>query len=164
VIGVAKATPQHTHIFCTKNPLRYSAYNPWPSNCWLLTTITNQQDADERIPELLRAQAPVRGVSLEPLLGPVDFIKHWGLPFERQGSSILRGHPLLRRLQWLIIGAMTGPGYMQHLPKREWIQNLINQARDAGVPLFIKDNVNWREKTQEAEKWMSVPPARSCII
>jgi protein gp37 len=147
VIGTAWfVAPHHTYIFLTKNPARYADFNPWPSNCWLLTTITCQKDADERIPELLKAQGPVLGVSLEPLLGPVDLLQAGGLELYTSWDDRMEEWD---GINWLIIGAMTGPGSKQHQPKPEWIQSLIDQARAAGVSLFIKDNVNWTEKTQE---------------
>ena len=44
-----------------------------------------------------------------------------------------------RCLKWLIIGAQTGPGAVA--PNPEWITGAIDQARGAGVPVFVKDNV-----------------------
>jgi protein gp37 len=48
----------------------------WPGWCWIGTTVEDQQRADERIPELLQIPAPVRFLSCEPLLGPVDLWPH----------------------------------------------------------------------------------------
>jgi protein gp37 len=138
----------HTYIFLTKNPARYAEFNPWPENCWLLTTITNQKDADERIPELLKAQAPVLGVSMEPMLGSIKipgvFLRYlnWGEGPKHWPD----GHGVL---SWLIIGAMTGPGSKAHQPKPEWVQSLIDQGRAARVPVFLKDNLKWKERIQE---------------
>ena len=75
---------------------------------------------------------PNHFISLEPLLDNVDFNV-----FEGGYSG----------LGWLIIGAQTGPGAVP--PKPEWVQNIIDQARAAGVPIFLKDNLNWPEKIQE---------------
>lgn len=45
----------------------------WPlANVWIGVSVTNQADADKRIPDLLRCPAAVRWVSAEPLLGPLD--------------------------------------------------------------------------------------------
>ncbi|TXH12747.1 MAG: DUF5131 family protein, partial [Hyphomicrobiaceae bacterium] len=43
-------------------------------NVWLLTSVENQEQADKRIPELLKCRdlAPVLGVSFEPLLESID--------------------------------------------------------------------------------------------
>jgi protein gp37 len=50
-------------------------------------------------------------------------------------------------LHWAIIGAMSGPGAVK--PKPEWVQGLIDQYRVAGVPLFLKDNLNYPERVRE---------------
>jgi protein gp37 len=45
----------------------------WPlPNVWLGVSCERQQEADERIPYLLRTPAAIRFVSAEPLLGPID--------------------------------------------------------------------------------------------
>lgn len=116
----------HTFQFLTKNPKRLKDFNPWPRNAWVGTTVTNQADSDERIIEMLKVDASVRFVSHEPLLGKIL------LPAD---------------LQWAIIGAQTGPGAVK--PEAEWVRNLIDQYRAGGVPLFLKDNLNWPEKIQE---------------
>lgn len=41
-------------------------------NVWAGVTVTNQPDADERIPLLMETPAAVRFVSVEPLLAPID--------------------------------------------------------------------------------------------
>src|SRR5690606_1082275 len=48
-------------------------------NVWLLTSVENQEQADKRIPELLKCRdlSPVLGLSMEPLLGPVDLKPEW---------------------------------------------------------------------------------------
>jgi protein gp37 len=47
----------------------------WPlPNVWLGVSAERQQEADERIPELLATPAAVRFVSAEPLLGPINFV------------------------------------------------------------------------------------------
>lgn len=135
VRGEAILNPRHTFIFLTKNPKRYLEFgpDPWPENCWLGTTITNQSDANTRIPDLLKAQAKVLFVSAEPLLGGVD-IWTWFTPRSMCGSEKDRG------VDWLIIGAMTGPGAVK--PEPDWVQALIKQGVAASVPVFAKDNLN----------------------
>lgn len=50
---------------------------PWPlPNVHLLVSCEDQRTVDERVPLLLRCPAAVRGVSLEPLLGPVDLTEY----------------------------------------------------------------------------------------
>lgn len=88
----------------------------WPAHIWLGTTVEDQQRADERIPHLLRVPAPVRFLSVEPLLGPVD------LP--------------LYGVSWVIAGGESGPRARPMAP--EWARSVRDQCGAAGVPFFFK--------------------------
>ena len=116
----------HTFQFLTKNPKRLKDFNPWPDNCYVGTTVTNQADADERLHWLVQVQAPVLFVSHEPLLADID-LKPW-VHF-----------PCGQVIQWAIIGAMTGPGAVR--PDPVWVLRLEQQYQEAGVPIFEKNNL-----------------------
>lgn len=153
---LAQATPQHTHIFCTKNPARYAEFNPWPGNCWLLTTITGypgiRREEDERVDQLKQANCRVRGLSIEPLLGEPYIKAHFYDPTGR--FRTFKGRRQIEMainglISWLIIGAYTGKGASRFIPAPAWVQSLIDQGRAAGVPVFLKKNLHWPEKIQE---------------
>ena len=135
ILITAIRNPQHTFQFLTKNPKRLKDFNPWPKNCWVGTTVTNQTDADERLPWLLQVEAPVRFVSHEPLLGPTD-VMPW-IPGPWPMNEPMPTHN--NYVSWAIVGAMTGPGAVK--PKPEWVQGLVEQYRAAGVPVFLKNNL-----------------------
>ena len=160
IIRTAAHNPQHTFQFLTKNPKVLKQFNPWPSNCWVGTTVTNQADMDERAPWLMKVDASVRFISHEPLMGGINIyvrpVKdcHWADPDdgccthpERVNPECFIGTPcsisLFQRdfYDWAIIGAMTGPGAVKAKP--EWVEGLVNQYQAAVVPLFIKDNLNY---------------------
>jgi protein gp37 len=119
---------------------------------WIGVSVEDQQRADERIPLLLQTPAAVRFVSLEPLLGPVDLTR-----VTYDSVCVIDGlrgeagwptpHEPCNHLDWLIVGAETGPGARPC--KAEWVQSIIDQARAAGVPIFLKDNLKWPERIQE---------------
>lgn len=75
-------TPALDWLLLTKRPENWSRMVPpgWLEsprpNVWAMTTAEDQERADQRIPELLKIPAAVRGVSYEPALGAVDF-KPW---------------------------------------------------------------------------------------
>lgn len=90
VFAVMAVCPQHTFQILTKRPERMAEYlryagktpllplsNVWLplSNVQLLTSSENQGQADKRTPKLLKCRdhAAVLGLSIEPLLGPIDF-------------------------------------------------------------------------------------------
>ncbi|MCK5021122.1 MAG: DUF5131 family protein, partial [Candidatus Peribacteraceae bacterium] len=52
----------------------FDSCHQWPlPNVWIGVTAENQKRADERIPLLLQTPSAVRFVSVEPMLGPVNF-------------------------------------------------------------------------------------------
>lgn len=143
VLRVAHDCPHHTFQFLTKNPKRYQEFNPWPANAWLGFTMTKQED-DLHLPAFLKADAAVRFISFEPLLGPVE------LPWVFCSHVMVDGKPQYLGpppISWAIIGAQTGPGAVK--PHPGWVKDLSDQCRFADVPLFLKDNLNWPTKVQE---------------
>jgi protein gp37 len=171
VTATVRDCPQHTFLFLTKNPARYAEFD-FPANVWIGTTVEDQTRADERIPLLLQTPAAVRFASLEPLLGPVD-LRRWLFDFHcLQCEHYFNGAdtevedgtdelicPNCRtlnymdarqedtRLDWLIVGAETGPGARPCKP--EWVENIIAQAREAGVRVFVKGELHKQFPIQE---------------
>jgi|Deesub1362A_J573_1020465.scaffolds.fasta_scaffold00023_136 protein gp37 len=130
ILHVAHKNPQHTFQFLTKNPERYKEFEKdFSSNCWLGTTIEGGQWT--RWDDLLCVDASVRFVSMEPLLSfdfdDFQYICETGV-------------------DWVIVGAQTNP-YRQ--PKKEWIKDIIYLAKMYGIPLFLKNNLNYKPGIQE---------------
>lgn len=79
---------------------------------WRLTSIEDQATADSRIPPTLETPSAVRGVSAEPLLGPVDF-RPWLRRFETTREHGSTGKVTVKErpgIDWLIVGGESGPG------------------------------------------------------
>lgn len=118
----------------------------WPlPNVWLGVTTERQQEADERIPDLLATPAAVRLVSAEPLLGPVDLALALDGPrlfarlAEQMGIPDETAHPdphTKTRLDWVIVGGESGPGARPMHPG--WARSIRDQCASAGVPFFFK--------------------------
>lgn len=108
--------------------------DPLP-NVWLGVSIEDQKTADERIPILLQTPAPVRFVSAEPLLGPVDLKEEWLLP--KFASDDSRYHrPGGRGLDWVVTGGESGPSARPC--DIAWVRSIVEQCRAAAVPCFVK--------------------------
>jgi protein gp37 len=144
VLKITELCPQHRFLFLTKNPKRYVNYTlsgyrydriDFPLNCCIGTTVTDQEDYDKRMPYLDWALAERKFISCEPLLGPINL--NFKCCSNHKGESI----------DWVIIGAQTGKDSVQ--PKAEWVQSIIDQCRAAGVPVFVKNNLNWNDVIQE---------------
>jgi len=106
-------------------------------NVWLGATVVNQEEANRDIPKLMAVRARVRFLSMEPLLGPVDFSQVPG--FNKVGSA---GAEMLRGF-WVIMGGESGHGARPMDP--EWCWNIAAQCRIASVPFFMKQgsSANW---------------------
>lgn len=135
-----------------------SAHDWWPlNNVWQMVSCSEQKDADEFVPLLLDTPAAVRGVSLEPLLGPIDLtalaLPRWrkeeaaDANMPRVRIDALRGYVagpderLSAKLDWAITGGESGPnGRCMHL---DWEQSLREQCERANVPYFRKQWGAW---------------------
>lgn len=132
VLFVIKVNPEHEFILLTKHPEIMCAYTI-PDNAWAGITVTNQADADERIPLLLQVPAKRQFVSVEPLLGPVDL-----------GTWFRSAMDDKRRcaISWLILGGLTP----KPVHKPGWGKALVDQCDAAGVPVYVKNNFHtWFE-------------------
>lgn len=94
----------------------------WPSNVWLIATMVNQVEFDRDWPKLANVPARIRGLSIEPMLGPIRF------------PESVRG-----LLHWAIYGGESAqPGH----PAREcnigWILDGLQQCHELGIAPFVK--------------------------
>lgn len=105
-----------------------------PENIWIGTTVENQEQADKRIPELLKIPAQVRFLSCEPLLGPVELYK-W-----MKGDG--HDQPWMEGIDWVIAGGESGPGARPAHP--DWFRSLRDQCTAAGVPFLFKQQGEWQ--------------------
>lgn len=101
----------------------------YPENIVLLTSVENQEQADKRIPELLRIPAWRRGLSCEPLLGPVDLS---GQSYGGYWKHV----PAFAGLHWVIVGGESGD--KARPCDVGWIRSLRDQCEAAAVPCFVK--------------------------
>jgi len=132
IMETIRATDWHQFQILTKNPARAASTVDilvCPDNLWIGTTVENA-DSAHRISELPpRNNRGLRFTSFEPLLGPIPDIELWPL-------------------DWIIIGAQTNPF---RRPDDKWVEGLISAARDAGIPVFLKNSIQkyWPELIQE---------------
>lgn len=108
----------------------YYGTDGWPDNCWIGTTVEDQERAHLRIPHLLAIPAPVRFLSCEPLIGEVRLARWlWNV---EQGAQPTPSNAI----QWVIVGGESGPKY-RPLDLRH-ARILQRECDHAGVPFFFK--------------------------
>ena len=142
---------KHTFMILTKRPhilaeiingvARHFYQDKWPfPNVYLGISAENQQTADERIPILLQIPAAKRFVSIEPMLGAVD------LRYIKTNIDVLWGS---ERIDWVIIGGLSLPGGKTQAPDPQWIDNIVKQCDNSGIPIFLKENTKYHTKREE---------------
>lgn len=99
----------------------------FPPNVWVGASVETQGAADARIPDLLRVPVPIRFVSYEPALGPVDF-----------GPYVLFEKRAWRPLNWVIFGGESGASDTARTCALWWALQAEETCRLAGVPFFMK--------------------------
>jgi protein gp37 len=103
----------------------------WPlPNVWIGVSVENQEQADARIPHLLKAPAAVRFLSCEPLLAPVDLTK---LRDDEVGA---RWNVLEMGIDWVIVGGESGANARPCA--LEWIERIVAECKEVDVPVFVK--------------------------
>lgn len=95
---------------------------------WLGVSAENQETADTRIPILLDTPAAIRWVSIEPMLEEMDIQVYLGNYHSCDGY-------VPKQLDWVVVGCESGKN--RRPCKIEWIESIVDQCKDAGVPVFV---------------------------
>ncbi len=129
VFDACLASPEWEYIFLTKWPKRY-ANLPLIENAWYGASIVHQLDVarvERAMQQFAGASNIVRWISMEPMLEPITF----------------------NDLSWcdlVVIGAQTSTKQPEgsspaFSPQFDWVVDVVNQCREAGVPYFLKANL-----------------------
>lgn len=140
VLDTCRRAPQHNYLFLTKFPERYVeldhlALLPHEENFWYGATITNAEQMKRAADSIGQLPQEVRSFfSMEPLMENVAESEWWKLAFNGAYAN------------WIIIGAMTGPGSESRQPCRGWVEKIVDDAKNElspfyPIPVFMKDNL-----------------------
>jgi protein gp37 len=123
IFDTMEQADQHIYQVLTKRSSLMSRYvnqryrdNLAPSHIWLGVSIEDSAHVG-RLNHLKRANAAIRFISFEPLLGPI-------------GKLDLNG------VAWAIVGGESGPNARAMNP--DWARELRDQCNDQGVAFFFK--------------------------
>jgi len=128
VFNAIKANPDYRFYLLTKQPQNLVKFSPFPDNCWVGVTITDGDDDKTPLAYMKKVKAKVKFISFEPLL-------HW---WDVATSEMVAKSLKIAGIDWLIIGAQTRPTVY---PRIEWVQEIVEAADKAGIPVFLKDNL-----------------------
>lgn len=135
LLELVERTPNLDWLFLTKRPENMVTMTDarwpgrWPQNVIAMTTVENQEQAEIRIPHLLKVPALRRALSMEPLLSEVQLLK----PFQRSIPGI----------HWVIVGGESGAGEKTRLTHPTWVRSLRDECQANGVAFFFKQWGDW---------------------
>jgi len=151
--------PRHTFKILTKRPRRMAEFFEWVEkecaaevgndeglrilpNVHIGVSVENQEQANKRIPELVKIPAAARFVSVEPMLSATNLDRHLFVcsscttarDSEECMSCPEKG--ATAGIDGVICGCESGPGARE--TKIEWVRDLRDECKEAGVPFFLK--------------------------
>jgi protein gp37 len=135
VLRMTVEAPEWNFLCLTKFPKRLAEFDI-PTNAWMGTTVDLQARVAAAEEAFANVSAQVRWLSCEPLIEPLRFKN-------------------LDRFNWIVIGGATytrqpdGTRTPDWFPPFEWIADLVSQARDAGVAIYMKTNLGIRNRIVE---------------
>lgn len=151
VYDVMLAERRHQYLVLTKRPQRMADYfhgpegylarralDEVPAHVWLGTSIENDRYTF-RANWLRTIDVPVRFVSAEPLLGPVDSLN-------------------LDGISWVIVGGESGAGFRPM--DLDWARALRDRCLASGVAFYFKQSAGIRTEMGielDGERWEQYP-------
>jgi protein gp37 len=150
VLAIIDLASQHQFQILTKRANRmaeYFATRPVPLNAWLGVSVENRKHGVPRIAPLVKIEARIRFLSVEPLI-------------DDPGKLPLQG------IHWVIVGGESGRGARPMKP--EWVRKIRDQCLDAGVPFFFKQWGAWgpdgikrskkaNARSIDSQQWSQLP-------
>lgn len=135
VFQACEAAPQHRYMFLTKNPARFKRLREngikLPNGCWIGTSVTRDaEQADQYTGKTgyLSENWDTTAkwfVSVEPIQ-------------ERMSRSSIEN---LTAMHWVIVGAETGRRVGKVVPKKEWIDEIVEECKRCRTPIFMKESL-----------------------
>jgi len=142
VLSYIKSSPQHRFYTLTKQPQNLIKWSPFPDNCWVGFTATNNTALQYGLAHIADVEAKIKYISFEPLLEKVNLLA-------------------VEMVDWVIIGALTGReaelgGMLARYPRLElmpygriwtlqprieWVKEIIEACDKAKIPVFLKNNL-----------------------
>ena len=123
ILETIKRNGKDRFYLLTKQPQNLIKFSPFPENCWVGVTATDSKMAWNAYVDLAAIYAPIKFLSLEPLLEQID----------TRMIANFKGY-----INWVIIGAQTKPTVY---PKIEWVEEIVEACDKAFIPVFLKNNL-----------------------
>lgn len=150
-LTVMREHPEHTFLAPTKNARRFRDFE-LPDNLWIGATVTGRDHFRRQLIDLRKAAlGSNRFINFEPLLEDVaDLFSYEGISENIYQYNTYKG---------IIIGPLNKPGW-DPVTKRSWVERIIEIAREAGIPVFLKDacvKIGYTMEEMESRRLRELP-------
>jgi protein gp37 len=137
VYGIMTKTPWHVYQILTKQRINEPiGHVHFPTNAWIGISIDGTSDYWlPNLKSLVKSSAEKKFVSFEPIIGDI-------LPDSLEG------------IDWVIIGAQTGPGSIA--PNPHVVRELVSQLIHQQIPMFIKPNIRKYFQSETDDWWITM--------
>ena len=142
VFDIMRQASWHTFQVLTKRSQRLADLDKeirWSGNIWMGVSVEND-NYQYRIDDLKKTKAPIKFLSLEPLLGPLPNLD-------------------LQEINWVIAGGESGPGARPI--KEDWVIDIKERCLAVGVPFFFKQWGGFNKKRNgrllQGHTWDEMP-------
>lgn len=151
VFEVMNDNPQHIFQVLTKRADLLLEYDragllSWSDNIWMGVSIEDQNVVD-RLSYLRQINAKVKFLSCEPLIGELSNLN-------------------LKGITWVIVGGESGRSPRPMKP--EWVIDIKNQCKRAGVKFFFKQwggtNKKKAGRELEGKVWNEMPEREAYVV
>lgn len=119
VFKVMSDCPMHIFQVLTKRAERLEELSPylnWTDNIWMGVSVEDEK-VMHRIDNLVKTNAKIKFLSLEPLLGPLPKLK-------------------LKKIDWVIVGGESGR--KSRKIEKDWVEDIHKQCEKNNVAFFFK--------------------------
>ena len=135
VFIACRNAPQHNYLFLTKNPDRYVDLQDKgklveSNNMWYGASATNKKQFIKAIRAFGDLKCSTKTfLSAEPLIEDITTTEYWNDCIISTIANLV------------IVGAETGRRKDKVIPKREWIEKLVDLCNKAEIPIFMKSSL-----------------------
>lgn len=135
VFAACEKAPQHKYLFLTKNPKRYiQLQNDGKlirnDNMWYGASVTDRRSWKKVVDAFGDIRCSYKlFLSVEPILERVVLAEKWN------------DCAVSNYVDWVIVGAETGRRKDKIIPRREWIEQIVEDCREFDIPLFMKSSL-----------------------
>lgn len=153
VLDVISACPQHTFLALTKRAhliedklyddtlecgIRNLGGGDYLGNLWIGVTVCNQEEADLKIPLLLKSWPGKKWISIEPMLEEIKNLKLCTDDCSKGfGSNVIGACcDCIQGIDAVVLGGETGPHARPMHP--DSVRSVRDKCQAANVPFFLK--------------------------